>query len=609
MADQQLNIKLNVIDNASKAFSQVRSSIFNVKNALIGLGAGVAFKSLVDIGKQTNSVRIRLDELAKAGYGGGQAFDQLRNFAIKAKIPLLDVLQASNDLLSVSKSPEELARNLEIASNASARFGISFTDSADQLAKAFLKGIDSARLFNDRGIRSIDGFGKFADTSIGNLPALFEKVFGATGAFGKANENLKKGLNGTLISLDNIFKELQITIAQGFFDTLTRELGQLELFFLNNRDAINKFGREIGEVLAVAILKLSDAIVFVKDNFQVVLNFFIAFIALKVVIFITEVITAFKQLGLAILALDAITKKSPIILFLSTLAGVVSGIYLTNKALEETKEIIKELNQVPLDFMDGLTKTSEQAKKSAIDVGKVFEGIQTTNQTKLKELNDQYRTTEGITKIITDGLNEGIKSFSQGIAESIVLGKQLSDTFRSIAQSFLVSILRQALELIARETLSLILEKAKTTQLFAQLTLEKQITAEKIKQASVSSGGGGGGGFLSTIARIGFNLIAGGGSVPLDAPNFYSPAMEAEGGAVRGGMPITVGERGRELFVPSTSGTIVPNHDMANTGTNITFNIQANDVRGIKELLIDNRATIINLVNQGANQKGKSNVV
>jgi hypothetical protein len=74
-------------------------------------------------------------------------------------------------------------------------------------------------------------------------------------------------------------------------------------------------------------------------------------------------------------------------------------------------------------------------------------------------------------------------------------------------------------------------------------------------------------------------------------------------------MPITVGERGRELFVPSTSGTIVPNHDMVNTGQNITFNIQANDVRGIRELLIDNRATIINLVNQGANAKGKSNVI
>jgi hypothetical protein len=73
-------------------------------------------------------------------------------------------------------------------------------------------------------------------------------------------------------------------------------------------------------------------------------------------------------------------------------------------------------------------------------------------------------------------------------------------------------------------------------------------------------------------------------------------------------MPITVGERGRELFVPSSNGSIVPNQDLG-SANNITFNIQANDVRGIKELLIDNRATIINLVNQGANAKGRSNVV
>ena len=169
MADQQLNIKLNVIDNASKAFADVKNSIFNIRNALLSIGAGVAIKSLIDVGKQTDTVRTRLDELAKSGYGGSQAFDQLTKFAINAKIPLLDVLQASGDLLSISKSPQELAKNLEIASNASARFGISFTDSADQLAKAFLKGIDSARLFSDKGIRSIDEFGQFADVSLSSL--------------------------------------------------------------------------------------------------------------------------------------------------------------------------------------------------------------------------------------------------------------------------------------------------------------------------------------------------------------------------------------------------------------------------------------------------------
>ena len=594
MADQQLNIKLNVIDNASKAFTDVKNSIFNVRNALLGIGAGVAIKSLIDVGKQTNSIKIRLDELAKSGYGGGQAFDQLTRFAIQAKIPLLDVLQASNDLLSVSKSPEELARNLQIASNASARFGISFTDASDQLAKAFLKGIDSARLFNDRGIRSIDEFGQFADVSLNNLPKLFDKVFGANGTFGKANENLKKGLNGTLISLDNIFKELQVTIAKGFFETLTRELGQLEKFFLDNREAINEFGKSLGEFLAVAIIKVSNALVFVKDNFELVLNLFLAFLALKIVLFINQVVTALYALGTALKAIDLIVGKSKFLALLTAIGALAGGIYLAKDAFDETKDSIKELNQAPLDFMDGLSSSATEAKKQAIDIGKVFEAIYTSNRNKIEELNKQFNTTDGIAKTITDSLNKGIGDFSQGIAESIVLGKQLNDVFRGIVNQILIAILKQSIELLARQAI---------------LAVEKMITQEKVAQASVSSTSSLGGSFLGKLATIGFNAFAGGGSVPLDAPNFYNPVMEAEGGAVRGGMPITVGERGRELFVPNTSGTIVPNHDMANTGSNINFNIQANDVRGIRELLIDNRATIINLVNQGANQKGKSNVV
>ena len=149
----------------------------------------------------------------------------------------------------------------------------------------------------------------------------------------------------------------------------------------------------------------------------------------------------------------------------------------------------------------------------------------------------------------------------------------------------------------------------KNPGLMARIENVSSKTSELIKQASISSSSSLGGSFLGTIARIGFNAFAGGGSVPLDAPNVYNPVGEfAEGGAVKGGMPITVGERGREMFIPSSNGTIVPNQDLGG-GTNITFNIQANDVRGIKELLIDNRATIINLVNQGANAKGRSNVV
>jgi hypothetical protein len=44
-------------------------------------------------------------------------------------------------------------------------------------------------------------------------------------------------------------------------------------------------------------------------------------------------------------------------------------------------------------------------------------------------------------------------------------------------------------------------------------------------------------------------------------------------------------------------------------GANITFNINATDVKGVKELLIDNRATITNIINSALNQKGKPALV
>ena len=84
--------------------------------------------------------------------------------------------------------------------------------------------------------------------------------------------------------------------------------------------------------------------------------------------------------------------------------------------------------------------------------------------------------------------------------------------------------------------------------------------------------------------------------------------FKAEGGNVNAGQAYMDGERGRELFVPSTNGTIVPNQDIAG-GTNINFTINATDVKGVKELLLNNRATITNIVNQALNARGKSSLV
>ena len=47
----------------------------------------------------------------------------------------------------------------------------------------------------------------------------------------------------------------------------------------------------------------------------------------------------------------------------------------------------------------------------------------------------------------------------------------------------------------------------------------------------------------------------------------------ATGGPVTGGSPYIVGEKGPELFVPGSSGNIVPNHAMG--GSNVVVNVDA----------------------------------
>jgi lambda family phage tail tape measure protein len=88
------------------------------------------------------------------------------------------------------------------------------------------------------------------------------------------------------------------------------------------------------------------------------------------------------------------------------------------------------------------------------------------------------------------------------------------------------------------------------------------------------------------VKRAILGSITGGGSF------LGSLFGKANGGSVAGGVPITVGERGPELFVPRTAGTIVPNNGFmggsaaqAAQPTQVTYNIQAVDASSFRSLV------------------------
>jgi len=119
---------------------------------------------------------------------------------------------------------------------------------------------------------------------------------------------------------------------------------------------------------------------------------------------------------------------------------------------------------------------------------------------------------------------EAAAAIASGFEDAIMSGMSLRDTLRAIAQDLL------------------------------RLFVRQQITEPLAK----------GLGSLFSSSSI-FSAIFGGG--------------KAAGGPVSGGTPYVVGEKGPELFVPGSSGSIIPNHRLESGGggspVNITYNISS----------------------------------
>lgn len=89
--------------------------------------------------------------------------------------------------------------------------------------------------------------------------------------------------------------------------------------------------------------------------------------------------------------------------------------------------------------------------------------------------------------------------------------------------------------------------------------------------------------------------------------SIFGIPMMAEGGSTTAGKPYIVGEEGPELFVPKSSGTVVPNGQTMNgnnpgagagpvNNTYITNNISALDAKSVAQLFAENRRTLFGAV-------------
>lgn len=80
-----------------------------------------------------------------------------------------------------------------------------------------------------------------------------------------------------------------------------------------------------------------------------------------------------------------------------------------------------------------------------------------------------------------------------------------------------------------------------------------------------------------------------------------------QGGLVGENQSYLVGESGPEMFTPSSSGRITPN-DQISQGVTVNFNISTVDADGFDEILINRRSTIVGIINEATNKRGRVGV-
>ncbi len=653
MATKNVNIDIiakdktrQAMQSATKGVDGLKNSVFNLKNALIGLGAGVAIKSFVDVGKQIESLQIRLKFLFNSAEEGAKAFDTMAKFASKVPFSLEQIQQGAGNLAVVSKNADELQKMLEITGRVATVTGLDFRTTAEQIQRSFSAGVASADIFRERGVRDLLGFKAGATVTAEETAEAFERVFGSNGRFANATSDLANTLEGRLSMIGDKFFNFQKVVAENFFIGLKQEFGALDKALEDNEDTIQKVARAVGKGLSDAVIFAGNAVRFLSDNFET-----LKAIGMGIVVF--KITKAFLGLAVGIgkarLAMVAFSKLSK-----TTIIGIIAGLGIALAEATDNLDKFFKLFEKPKGLEDFkaeaevLTLQLETMKNKGTDAFQVLNAEVTSLIMEMKAFAKTVEDDDEKLKAITNTMNnlrdavfavpleemtvklsqqkeevgmlsQVYDSFTKGFMEAVDkqksgfkqiedIGKASFGKLKTALTDFVMTgklnfadlgkfVVRSFIEMLIGEAVQMAFKKS--------MALFK---ADALKKAFISLYEGA----MKTFASIPFpfNILAVGGALAFGASLINKIKGFEKGGRPPIGQPSIVGEKGAELFVPDQAGTIVPN-DKLGVSKNVTvnFNINTVDARGFNELLVNSRGVIVNIINQAVNEKGKMAIV
>ena len=672
------NLVLNILakDKTKQAFngvraglSNLRSAVFSVQGAIIGIGGGLAIKSILNVGSTVEQLRLRFAFLFKGVKEGDKAFQGLIDFAGKVPFSLEEIQAGAGNLAVVTKNAEELNEILKITGNVASVTGLDFRTTAEQIQRSFSSGIGSADLFRERGVRALLGFQAGVQVTTEDTKKRFRELFGEGGEFEKATEVLSTSFTGTLSMLsDKLFKFRLDTAQAGFFDFIKQGLVEINKLIENNSEVLTGFGQKLsaGLITATKQIILGSAVIIqaIKPIFsfigQSLLGLFdflrtlpegvrtfgiLGFLmlggkgkALVIIIggFIDEIrsmmgkllmnFAEFNQIILEVRKSLGLVSDENFVKILNQnnrLVGIATNLQKPindyRKELEATSGGLDTTTKKLRAFLETLEAKALLSAKQVEEILNKLKGATEESKKvgielgKVKEniLTAFKKDFESINQTIGKMAHSSLKAFSKSLAEAIVLGKDLNMSMKELAQKIMVDLVAFTIQIVLQE----LIRKALSGTIFDIFKNQKDVCEDilGINKAQVTAES-----LKLALMKAQTQELRNQKNEQKDKnkQQFISLLLGgggggfAQGGAVSKGKPIVVGERGAEVFVPNSTGQITQNARGTGSGAvNVNFTINTIDSRGFSDALQENRGTITGIINNALAEKGRSELV
>ena len=531
----QVNQKLDKTNQKAKSSTSAFKSLAKVF-AVIGFAK--IGKDIVNTSRQFEDLEATLKAITGSAEGAALSMDMVREFTKGTTFQLQNVSSAFTTLLNAGIAPT--SDTLKDFGNLAAAFGKDIT----QIAQAtFNATTGETEMLKQFGIKA-----KLEGDKISMIFREQETVIGrnSTEIVGYlrniAQENFDTALEERLNTVSGVFSNLLDGVAElfnaigesGLNDVLKRTGKRL----IQLAQAAEPLGAMIGEGIGKAFNLLGKTLRVVHANLNTLMVLMTIFAARQAAIgatllFSKAMVGLAKAMGLARAAMILLSRNPLFSILILATAGLGMFTDKVDELAESAKKMAKEFG-LKMGFFE--PENLDATTKSIDEMNAEIEAMVAGMSSGLDPALDGTKLALGDMKeaVITSS-----NAFTTEFVDSLLQGKNALESFKNFSRSIVSQIIAIFLQMeIVNKILNAVFGLTGTSALPTSNFFGGGSTAPS---AGATAGQGAHGGF-----------------------NGVGMGSNAGGGRVQKGVPTMVGERGAEIFIPNTGGSIMNNMNSKN---------------------------------------------